>query len=306
MDLFSSAPFVSHDAPDSDGVRAEVMVNTGYGPIRNVEEVGKSRKVSFKFGNMKYETIGYIHKDSPLVKKLEELQESQTPIFYRIEIHRKNSVDRSLPIAELRDTAEKARENCHKTMAGFRLSEDDEWTLSDAALTNPGEDPSRGGANSANKYSVEELRAMSNKNVPVSQGQDNDAPRHSGGVTPHGYSSDVLMNLYLFVSNNTRNSSLNVDHETKRELAEMMFSICNWIQVKIYRGKMKKADIGSRSHTVARKAVFEVIESDFPITEEVVNDEKARKEWGKNVTKNALELWVWSYNGALDFTKSEG
>ena len=47
--LFTAKPFISHDGPDENKVRAEVQVSTGYSTIADVEDSdnGKSKKVSF-------------------------------------------------------------------------------------------------------------------------------------------------------------------------------------------------------------------------------------------------------------------
>lgn len=137
-------PFVSHDGTDSNGVRAEVHVQVGEGKITALEgNDSETRNVQVVIASthdaVKKPIKSWIQRSDPLYPKLVEAFHSDEVINYRTESQRKHDVDRSAPIAGLRETAEIAQKNCISIFAGFN------GELTSEAVTNPAEDPAPGG-----------------------------------------------------------------------------------------------------------------------------------------------------------------
>lgn len=136
-------PFISKDGTDSDGIRAEVYVETGTGTVNKIEphDNGTAVSVSIKNSNpkVKYPSAGWINSDDPLFQLVQDAHESGREITYRIESQRKSHVDRTLPIAPLRANTEIAKENVVRVFAAL------DGTLSLEAVTNPAEDPTSSG-----------------------------------------------------------------------------------------------------------------------------------------------------------------
>lgn len=136
------AKFLSHDGVDSNGIRAQVMVQTGTGRIK--ELVGRGRpgedgtyrnvEVVFDPDNPHLKRKVYALLDTTAKELHEYVQEAlagQRDIAYRIESQRKRGVDRATPFDDLQHTEEVVR-----VLAAVDM------VFSHEAKTNPKEDPS--------------------------------------------------------------------------------------------------------------------------------------------------------------------
>lgn len=132
-------PFTSHDGTDARGIRAEVVVEDHTGVIKAISEMDKVAKIEFAGDNLTKPVIGYLQLDDPLLDTIKELKKSKETVNYRIEITRKEGVDRSVSMSELRSSAETAQASVRKILAGIN------GVLSKEAVTNPAEDPDAGG-----------------------------------------------------------------------------------------------------------------------------------------------------------------
>lgn len=134
--------FLSHDGVDNNNVRAEVMVQTGTGKIK--EFVGRGRadehgvfrnmEVVFEPDNPHLKRKVYAMLDTTsadLWKLVQEAQADQRDISYRIESQRKRNVERTTKFEELTHTEEVVR-----ILAAI------DGIFSHEAKTNPKEDPS--------------------------------------------------------------------------------------------------------------------------------------------------------------------
>jgi hypothetical protein len=135
-------PFTSHDGSDSNGVRAEVFVQTGTGTISDVEgKDGTKANVQVKINapHLTRPVKGWLAKNDPLFPVVLAALESGREVEYRVESQRKNGVPRETPIADLRKDTETAAANCINLLAGI------DGTLTKEAVTDPAEDPHAGG-----------------------------------------------------------------------------------------------------------------------------------------------------------------
>lgn len=134
--------FLSHDGLDKNGIRAEVMVQTGTGRITEVVGRGKQNEDG-SFRNVEV----VFDPDNPLLKRkvyglldttagelwsyIQKAQEDGRTVSYRIESQRRNGVDRGTPLAMLNPT-----EQIRRILASI------DGVFSHEAKTNPVEDPS--------------------------------------------------------------------------------------------------------------------------------------------------------------------
>lgn len=132
-------PFISHDGEDPQGVRAEVVVEAHTGTVKEISELDKVAKVSFLGDGLNNPVHGYIQLEDPVLDIIKAAKKSKETVEYRIEIIRKNGVARDVPMSELRETMEKARDNVTKIIAGIN------GVLTTEARTNPAEDTASGG-----------------------------------------------------------------------------------------------------------------------------------------------------------------
>lgn len=129
--------FVSHDG---DGT--EVYVTTARGKVTGIEEKTSSVNIKIEAEYLQYPLGGWINQSEEALKIVREAYASGKEVEVRIEAQRKPSIDKSIPIQEIRDGKNAKTEIIKKLVAvdGVFTSE---------ALTNPAEDPSTGQAKSA-------------------------------------------------------------------------------------------------------------------------------------------------------------
>lgn len=135
------AKFLSYDGIDKNGIRAEVMVQTGTGRIKNITGRGKElpdgsyRNVEVEFDpdNPKLHLKVYALLDTTAKELWDYVQEahlSKKDISYRIESQRRRNVDRKLKFEDLKHSEQVVR-----VLAGI------DNVFSHEAKTSPTEDP---------------------------------------------------------------------------------------------------------------------------------------------------------------------
>lgn len=135
------AKFLSHDGQDKSGLRAEVMVQTGTGKIKNIvhrgkpSEDGSYRNVEVEFApdNPKLQHKVYALLDTTateLWNYIQEAQASNKDISYRIESQRRRAVARDIKFEDLKHSEQVVR-----VLAAI------DNVFSHEAKTNPTEDP---------------------------------------------------------------------------------------------------------------------------------------------------------------------
>ena len=138
------AKFLSLDGIDKNGVRSEVMVQTGTGKIKEILPKGKAAadgsyrnvEVVFTPDNPKLVRKVYASLDTTakeLWEYVQKAQEEQRDIAYRIESQRKRTVDRNLKLEDLRPADDVVR-----VLVAI------DSVFSHEAKTTPSEDPTNG------------------------------------------------------------------------------------------------------------------------------------------------------------------
>lgn len=158
-------PFTSFDGYDPQGVRAEVVVEVHTGTVKEISELEKVAKVTFLGDGLNNPVHGYINLEDPLFETIKAAKKSKETVEYRIEIVRKKSVARDIPMSKLRETMETARDNVVKIVAGINVTKNDDGTYSGLAEehnTDPGQDPAAGGIYRATDHQNEPAAGASN------------------------------------------------------------------------------------------------------------------------------------------------
>lgn len=307
--FFTTPPIVTYDGIDEKGHRAEVQLIKGFAPIEKVEEKGSAVQFVFNFPGKKYPNSAWVPQSFDLAVALKDCYDKGEPVFFRLEKHRKPGIDRTIPIADL------DKDQCRKSLAGFRLSDEDNWTLSPVALTNPDEDPGTNRMYSAATMTPEQLSNAAQTSNPAPVAQSNTvepAPFVSsygdGSLTLSGYASDVPLNMYLFVRKVCRDNGVEIDDAVNRQLATSLVKVSNMVQMKMYarfentERHLSRPDLGRRSHTVARNAVCEIVNSVLPLTSDVMETRESVNKWLGEVADAAFDLWSWSVDTAQDMS----
>lgn len=297
---WTSKPFVSFDAPDENGIRAEVKVIKGFAPVVGVEEKGKSSLVTFQVPGRQWATSGRAPSSSEVVKRAQEALENNEALYFRVEIHRKEEVDRTESILDLTgDSADDpdmkpiiTKRNCFKSLGAVGEAED-KMIFNKFAKTNPAEDPGMNDPSSrnANNYTIEELRALSN---PASSNSTSVAVGASSEFSDPeaGYAPTLGLSILSFVRTQVLEEGIGASTEDVYELSKMLAKAISLLQVKTF--DLEKADLTAMSHKVCRDLIFDLIKFSFVLEEEIFVDKKARSAWGKKLLREAASEWAWS------------
>lgn len=314
-DLYTSA-FVSKDFVEGDAVeRAEVFVVVGRGRVHEVKESGsgKSKQIVIdaekEWNNHPIYSKGWAPADSEVVKKAEEALENGSIVDFRVETVRNKGVDRSLEIGPLKKGMENARENVMHSLAQIKLEDEEKWTEG-ILRTNPKEDTRKTGRTAAD-LSDDELgggSSSSNNNGGGNTTYSNSveppawvATLKDGSVNPGSYHVAALSNVYGFVADwNREHEDVEISVETMRRVAKALLSVANKLQIRVFEGQIEAPELDKQSHTRARAIVFETIKNQYPLTNEIANDNVELKAWLKNLYSAALEQWQWSIENVND------
>lgn len=302
-DLYGTTPFIAYDAPDEDGVRAEVKIIMGYGVVdpdvahgdKTLEQLGDDAYKVYLFKGNKYLEQAYVN-SSKLIDMLKESQESLTPLHYRIEYQRKAKIDRSIPFNELipPDDMKAARENGSRRLVGLKFADDEEWTYDKKmALTNPAEDKKVGGRYSAFDMEITPPKKQSNSFKPSPF-----TTVVNGEVNPASVGAGVATTMFFFLYEQSIKHEVLVDEDTLKELANRLLKVCDKLQQTL--GGIKTVDFSDASHTRARAVVISVVQHLLPISAKALKDDKSIQEWLKSIYKNAYGMYKWSLEVAKE------
>lgn len=313
METYSSRPFISHDGPDEKGIRAEVKVIVGFGYVDSIESsnAGKAAKIAFRVDNTEFKTTGWVPKDDPVMNVVNDA--SGEPIHFRVEVRRKNSVDRTIPISEILPPGDMkaAKDNTFRSLVAVKKEDDNKWTQSPMMMTNMAEDPSLGGAKSANDFTLDELRAANPKtssntsNSPKIENPPFVLYNNDGEINPGSVAVSVPLTIYNFVCDYVTEHKIDIPDKNKIVATKAMIKACNELQLKIYDGKLDTPDLTLGSHTRARALVFESTKHFFPFTEEIMTDMEKLSEWKTNTVEKSLKMWRWSISEIASIVKED-
>lgn len=306
---FVRRPWINLDQVDANGVRAEVQVVSGIAMITDVKESERAAQFAFKADNNKYEIRGNTPKASKVYEVAKKAYEEGVPLEFRIEKVRKKGVDRTIPFDELfaKGDMSGARENIFKNLVAVRpVSMDgepqEEWVLSSAIKTRFEEDPVDAVNGSAYDVSMEEFTGgQSNQTVKRSAPKSKEFESSQfydrnpdGEINPGSSTVATLINLLTFVQEYNRDHEGFLSEEECRSIAVTLLAVTNELQKKIYDGKLDRPHLNFASHTRARAIMFELIRQSYPITPSVARDQDKKKEWGKALIADGLDVWRWS------------
>jgi len=302
-----SAPHISLDGGDPP---AEVKVIRGYGYVHEIEEKDKSMKVTFmahdKEGNQRrFLPSAWIPKsEESIVKILNASHDRKRSVYYRIEIRRQDKIDRKIPIEELTPLAV-AKDSIFKGIAAVKVREEDEWTFSKAALTNPLEDPSNERFPSAIHKAPRDFSKSGNDDSGDGDGGSKKGNFHSveppafvtttrsGEVNPGSMAVSAPLGAYSLASKLSRDAGLDFSKKERGALASAFLKMCGSMQIAIWDGRLKAPDMGLNSFNRGRYFIEEVILADEPLSADLFEGSNF-KEWQERVESEALKLWKWS------------
>lgn len=300
-DLYTTA-FVSHDFVEGDSVpRAEVFVVMGRGRVDELipSDSGKSQQIVIDTGkifkNKPLKSKGWAPVDSSILKKAQEALDNDTLVDFRIETVRNKNVDRSIPIETLKTGMENARENVIHSVARIKLVNEEEWT-NGIMRTNPKEDVRKTGRSaldlSDDEISAEKSSSTSNNSYSSMFEPPAWVTRNKNGeVHPGATAVSVPLTFYSFISKWERDKNITV--KQKFAVTEALVKASNELQMGIYSNfeePLTKPDLSLGSHTRARALVFDVIETFYPVTEDISSN---LDEWVNNIVEKGLKMWKW-------------
>lgn len=318
----SFASFISHDAPDENGVRAEVEVLKGTAPVVEIRpnDDGSNARISVQSAGQKYPVSGWVNTDQDVYKVIDDAYNNGTEIEYRIEHQRRKSnratreaIPRDTPLSELwtvngKKSSELVRDVSINLFVGA-AKPSGEMKFSNQALTNPREDPSVGESRSALNMDPSELSATKPAVAPATQVN---ATAHAGGnngfnepqawysftrdgaVNPGSYLVQSYISMYAFLMDEARKNDVELNDKMARSLSVKLNGVADKLQLDAYGNTATSPDRCLGSNARARDAVRAVISSVHPMTPEDFTDTKHVNAWYKKVANSSLSLYKWA------------
>lgn len=287
------AQFISHDGLDTNGVRAEVSVETGVGKIERLTPSPSGTNVSLviRTPGLKHPQPAWVKADDPVYPEVQKAYDEQADFQYRIESQRKPKIDRTTPIAVLRETMEIAKENTNKILASINGHPTKE------AVTNPDEDPAPGGRIPAGAVVKQEAPAPEQQNnasrgnfVNRSNQKAEEAPPYAeynnDGTYNYGnYAAQGVFGAEIFVRKTLATQKLPTDRDTVHGYVIAILNIVDKLQAYLTK---KPTNRMAGSHTRVRALVYETIEFFHPFPADPA-DPADRVAWVSSVGRLAQE-----------------
>lgn len=331
---FQSRPFISHDAPDANGVRCEIQVTKGTGLVKDIKYIddGKNAHVFLEPGNLTFNNglvAGWINTDQPPFPILKAAYENGTEVEYRIETQRRKSntvthekITRETPLYEVWGSPDGKNINgalvgqtCRKLLVGA-ANEGEDMLFARDAMTNPKEDPQYGAAKSALDMDLAELSPQNTSAVPAAaKVVDNPfnepnpwlPTRSDGTINPGSYEVQAYYEMYFFLKENASKAGFELQDKGAKSLAAKLLVTADKIQQGFYNTDTAPArTLGS--HARAREIVRGVITNIHPLQPDDVKSNPAAIAWLREVDAAALSVADWSLAAAskhLDSLKAE-
>lgn len=274
MKEWSAKPFISHDAADENGVRAEVLVTKGVGKITELKSSGNTTQAHFINDKLKHPIVGWINNEDPILESLTVAFENEIPVEFRVEQQRKAKVDRSEPIKTLRTSMEDAKNNLTKILAGAKvLDGESEFIHSREAVTNPEEDAGSGNGERHSALPKKPNTPVQEVDQPVIRNRSSTFAREE--VQWKEYNTDGRLNI----GSTTVSASVSAEHVARKALKKafadnpekitnesvawmmnQILQIIDGLQAYAY-GNDAMQDRSVQSHVRMRGIVYDTIEN---------------------------------------------
>lgn len=252
------AKFLSYDGVDKNGIRAEVMVQTGTGRIKNIVGRGKESpdgtfrnvEVEFDPDNPKLQHKVYALLDTTATELWNYIQEAhlaKKDISYRIESQRRRTVDRTLKFEDLKHSEQVVR-----ILAGI------DGIFSHEAKTSPAEDPDQDAPSALN-------------NIPVS----NSAPISTGDIMKtlatarvQGLPESIIdaLSALAIAQGNDLKSVMSAGYEQADNSRRVVASNSRAVEEKPWNATNTDGRINAGSYAVAHAATAERFALDHLVT----------------------------------------
>ena len=309
--------FFSLDAPDGNGVRADVQVTVGEAMVEEIRAPRGKKMVQVYFvprdTEEQYPISGWVPATGPIIDAIRDADQNNKPIKFRLESVRHKNIDRTWTVNKKKSNqvsndpkAPKYVEgkDRFKRIVGVAPAGTEDWYYDPGIIqTNPKEDAdfqNHGG--SAFNMSLEELNP--NKAKPAS------TPAYTGYEAPvfRDFNQDGSLNLggngviaalgvLSFVREHLEKQEVTLPEEKVFMLATNLIAMVNNIQMNVYHtigGNPPGPMVSAGSHTRIRGAMFTTITYSHPITQEDVESKETLGAWARKVAQATQETVEWA------------
>lgn len=300
-ETWSAKPFVSYDGLDQNGYRAEVKVHNGRGYVKEINNSKETNaQIVFKIDSLEYPVAAWAPANSKLVELAAKAQAENFPIEFRIEIRRKDKVDRSIPIMELSKSMESAKKNCHRAIAAVRADETSEWIISRYARTRIDEDPTTGSP-SAYDFTPEQLNPQQKTNTPTENNHSystiENAPTSilnpNNTINPGSHAVHHILENYQKTKEYYKTNEIDVDDKIIFNITQVITNTINKLQLSIYNGELITPDPNAPSYKQAQELVFYSLQEFTPLNPVNITPEELTQ-WEEKTLEKTLGMWRWS------------
>lgn len=273
--------FISLGAPvDHNGekIRPDTRTSIAIGNVVRLEEAGKNNlRLTLKVAGAKYDFSGFLNDNTPVANLLKQAKEKEVPICVRFERKRKKGVDPSIPMTELTKDANTARDSIVNIVSGVFNFNNEEWVLTDDAISNPEEDPEY--------VSIELKKAVYNTDGFFS------SSTKKSPVVDTNWKTNHLISMFTYASEHNYDNKLDLDTNALKILANYMLKAVDQLQMRA--NGINEPNYNDYSHTKARGMLFSWMRIN-PLTKEIMTTKGGFNDWITRFLNDGVAIWEWA------------
>lgn len=259
-------------------VRPDTRTSIAIGKVTRLEEAGKNNlKLTLKVAGAKYDFSGFMNDNTPVANLAKQANEEDLTICVRFEKKRKKDVDPTTSIMDLTKDSGIARDNIVNIVAGVYNFNNEQWVLTDDAISNPDEDPA---------YVADELK----KAVYSTEGFFQSA-EPKGPPVDNNWKVNHLISMFTYASEHNYEHKLELDINALRVLANYMLKATDQLQMRA--NGIPTPNYNDYSHTKSRGMLFSWMRIN-PLTKEIMTTKGGFNDWITRFLNESVAIWEWA------------
>lgn len=260
-------------------IRPNTRTNIAIGKITELKEAGgkDNLKAVMKVSGAKYDFSGFINNNTPVSNLLKQALDTNATICARFERKRKKNADPSLDIMEITKDTSIAKDNVIWVVSGVFNFNNDEWILTESAVSNPAEDPS---------YVLADIKSASYSTENFFEGN---APKLK--TSDKEWKANHLVSMFTYASEHNVEKEVGLTSAELKILAIWMLKASDHLQMKM-KG-LSEPNYNDYSHTKARGMLFSWMRVN-PLTQEIMKTKGEFNKWIARFLEENTEIATWA------------
>lgn len=265
---------------DGETIRPETKTSIAIGKVSQIKTVGDNNlRVIVKPAGAKYDFSGFVNENTPVAKLLQQAKEKDVPVCVRFDKKRKKGINPKTPIDELIVDASTARDNIVNVIAGVYNFNNEDWILTNDAISNPDDDPD---------YVSSELSKATYNITGFFQPEKT---HYSNTPIDNNWKANHLISMYNYGSEHNFDNNIELDTNALKLLASYMLKACDQLQMRA--NNLDTPNYSDYSHTKARSMLFSWMKVN-PLSKDIMSTKSGFNNWITSFLEENLAIWEWA------------